>query len=115
MDAVILFKALADPARVRIVEFLRRPDEGCCTFPDRVCACDVESLLGLSQPAVSHHFKILMQAGLVVGEKDGRWMYYRLVPDAFARAMAFLQPFAATPAGACGKRPAPPARVPAAA
>lgn len=95
-----MMKALADPARLRIVEFLRRPDAGCCVLPDRVCACDVETLLGLSQPAISHHMKILTQAGLVSGEKHGRWMYYRLEPAAFARLVAALTPFSTSPAPA---------------
>lgn len=98
MDISLQLKALADPARLRIVEFLRRPDVGCCTLPDRVCACDLERLLGLSQPAVSHHMKILTQAGLVSGEKQGRWMYYRLEAGAFAALVAFLNPLATPPA-----------------
>ncbi|MBM3547001.1 MAG: winged helix-turn-helix transcriptional regulator [Alphaproteobacteria bacterium] len=98
MDLSPQIKALADPARLRIVEFLRNPDAGCCVLPDRVCACDIESLLGLSQPAISHHMKILTQAGLVSGEKQGRWMYYRLEPTAFADLVAFLQPLATPPA-----------------
>jgi len=73
-----LFKALADPARQRVIEFLRRPDAACCTVEDRVCACDLEGPLGLSQPAVSHHLKILVQAGLVLSEKAGRFVYYRI-------------------------------------
>lgn len=97
MDIAPQIKALADPARLRIVEFLRQPDSGCCTVPDRVCACDIEGLLGLSQPAISHHMKILTQAGLVSGEKQGRWMYYRLEPAAFAGLVAFLQPMATPP------------------
>ena len=98
MDISLQMKALADPARLRIVEFLRHPDAGCCVVPDRVCACDIESLLGLSQPAISHHMKILTQAGLVSGEKQGRWMYYRLEPAAFTQVIAALQPFSRTPA-----------------
>ena len=97
MDISLQLKALADPARLRIVEFLRRPDAGCCTLPDRVCACDLEGLLGLSQPAVSHHMKILTQAGLVSGEKQGRWMYYRLEAGAFAALVAFLNPLGTPP------------------
>jgi ArsR family transcriptional regulator len=95
-DTATVLKALADPARLRIVEFLRRPDAGCCALPDRVCACDLESLLGLSQPAVSHHMKLLVQAGLVEATKQGRWMWYRLKPAAFqalARTIAgFVDP-----------------------
>ena len=99
-----MMKALADPARLRIVEFLRRPDAGCCVLPDKVCACDIETLVGLSQPAISHHMKILTQAGLVSGEKHGRWMYYRLEPAAFAALVASLIPFSQSPT------PAPRAR-----
>jgi len=98
MDISPLLKALADPARLRIVEFLRRPDTGCCAADDRVCACDIERLLGLSQPAISHHMKILVQAGLVGAEKQGRWMYYRLMPEAFAELVSALAPFANPPA-----------------
>jgi ArsR family transcriptional regulator len=98
MDISPLLKALADPARLRIVEFLRRPDQGCCVADDRVCACDIEQLLGLSQPAISHHMKILIQAGLVGAEKQGRWMYYRLVPGAFAGLVSALTPYAQPPA-----------------
>ncbi len=90
-------KALADPARLKILEFLRRPDAQCCTFADRVCACDVETLLGLSQPATSHHMRILVRAGLVTSEKDGRFIYYRLNGAAFAEAVEFLARFARPP------------------
>ncbi|MBL8833660.1 MAG: winged helix-turn-helix transcriptional regulator [Rhodospirillales bacterium] len=83
-------KALADPARLKILEFLHRPDAQCCTFADRVCACDVESLLGLSQPATSHHMRILVRAGLVTSEKHGRFIYYRLNAAAFASAAEYF-------------------------
>lgn len=92
-DTPRMLKALADPARLRIVEFLRRPDAACCTFGDRVCACDMEGVLGLSQPAVSHHLKLLIQAGLVIAEKDGRWTTYRLDHQAFAGLAGFLAEF----------------------
>lgn len=87
-------KALADPARLKILEFLHRPDAQCCTFEDRVCACDVEGQLGLSQPATSHHMRILVRAGLVSSEKDGRFIYYRLNAAAFAAAVEYLARFA---------------------
>lgn len=98
MDISPQLKALADPVRLRILQFLHRPESGCCIVSDKVCACDLETLLGLSQPAVSHHMKILTQAGLVQAEKQGRWTYYRLDPAAFAAVVAFLQPFAIPPA-----------------
>ncbi|HZH25566.1 MAG TPA: metalloregulator ArsR/SmtB family transcription factor [Azospirillaceae bacterium] len=92
MDAIdTLFKALADPARIRILEFLSRPDAACCSTRDRVCACDLEALLGLSQPTVSHHMKLLVGAGLVQAEKDGRWVHYRLNRPRFHELARWLQ------------------------
>lgn len=89
----LLFKALADPIRIRILEFLKRPDAECCSVEDRVCACDLEGVLGLSQPTVSHHMKLLVQAGLVEAEKSGRFVYYRIDRSAFRAAAAYLSGF----------------------
>lgn len=105
-----VFKALADPARLRIIAFLRRPDAACCTVEDRVCACDLEGPLGLSQPAVSHHLKILVQAGLVLAEKAGRFVYYRVNRPRFAELQRWLGDFAgefADVPGARRPRPSP--------
>src|ERR671929_925654 len=67
------FKALSDPARVAIVNRLAGADD--------VCVCEFR--LGLSQPTVSHHLKVLREAGLVeVARKRGTWVHYRLVPEA---------------------------------
>jgi ArsR family transcriptional regulator len=67
------FKALADPARVAIVN--------CLAGADEVCVCEFR--VGLSQPTVSHHLRILREAGLIeVARKSGTWVYYRLVPEA---------------------------------
>jgi ArsR family transcriptional regulator len=83
------FKALADPARLAIVNHLAGRAEAC------VC----EFRLGLSQPTVSHHLRVLREAGLVeVARRRGTWTYYRLVPDAMEQ-LAF----------ALGGRPAAPA------
>ena len=70
-------KALSDPSRLRILSMLKEP--GCCSldFAKGMCACDVESKLGLSQPTISHHMKVLTQTGLVEAEKIGQWMWYR--------------------------------------
>ncbi len=76
-------KALADPARLRIVEFLRVPQADCCSRDDGVCACDLETVLGLSQPTVSHHMRQLVEAGLVRAERRGRWVYYELDQGGF--------------------------------
>ena len=70
----VRFKALADPSRVAIVNRLARAEE--------VCVCDFIATLGLAQPTVSHHLKVLREAGLVeVARKRGTWVYYRLVPE----------------------------------
>jgi len=68
------FKALADPARVAIVNRLAAAYE--------VCVCDLNSALDLAQPTVSHHLRILREAGLVESSRRGTWAFYRLVPEA---------------------------------
>ncbi len=83
-DLVNRFKALADPHRLNILNFLLEPIQSCCSRDEGVCACDLEAFLGLSQPAVSYHMKLLVQAGLVRAEKRGKWVYYDLEPAAFA-------------------------------
>jgi ArsR family transcriptional regulator, arsenate/arsenite/antimonite-responsive transcriptional repressor len=70
------FKALADPARVAIVNRLAGAGE--------VCVCAFVGELGLSQPTVSHHLRILREAGLVQARRHGTWAYYRLVPETVA-------------------------------
>jgi len=93
-DADRIFKAMGDPARVRILEFLRNPDAGCCTFEGQICACDIEQLLKLSQATISHHMRLLIDAGLVTATKRGRWMHYTLRTEAFTRTAEWLQGFA---------------------
>jgi ArsR family transcriptional regulator, arsenate/arsenite/antimonite-responsive transcriptional repressor len=73
-----LFKALADPARVRIVNVL-------ATSEEPVCACEFIPALGLAQATVSHHLKKLTDAGLVEREQRGKWAYFSLNPEAAAR------------------------------
>jgi ArsR family transcriptional regulator len=75
-----LFRSLADPARVRIMNML-------ATSGEPVCVCDFVVPLGLSQPTVSHHLKKLTDAGLLEREQRGRWAYYSLKSDA-ARKLA---------------------------
>jgi ArsR family transcriptional regulator, arsenate/arsenite/antimonite-responsive transcriptional repressor len=77
-------KALADPIRLQIVEFLHNPERSCCANEGVVCACDLEQYLGLTQPTISHHMKILVDSGLVEAAKNGRWVYYDLNRQAFA-------------------------------
>src|SRR2546425_10481523 len=68
------FKALADPTRVAIVSRLAAAPE--------VCVCDLTAAFELSQPTISHHLKILRDAGIVESSRRGTWAYYRLVPEA---------------------------------
>ena len=68
------FKALADPTRVAIVNSLSAEDE--------VCVCNLTATFDLSQPTISHHLKILREAGLVESTRRGTWAYSRLVPEA---------------------------------
>jgi ArsR family transcriptional regulator len=75
-----LFGALAEPARVRIVNFVARSD-------DPVCACHLIEPLGLSQPTVSHHLKRLVDAGLLDREQRGKWAYFTLTPEAGEEAL----------------------------
>jgi ArsR family transcriptional regulator, arsenate/arsenite/antimonite-responsive transcriptional repressor len=93
----LVFKALSDPIRLRALEFLRRPVVNTCSVNDTVCACDLETVLGIAQPTVSHHMKLLVQAGLVSAEKRGRWVYYRINQDAFTAAMDYLAGFTGQP------------------
>ena len=80
-ELAALFKALADPARVRIVNAL-------ATSPEPVCACEFEPALGLSQPTVSHHLKKLVDAGLLEREQRGKWAYFSLSRDAVEKLAA---------------------------
>ena len=70
-----LFRTLADPARIKIVNLL-------ATSEEPVCACEFEPALGLSQPTVSHHLKKLTDAGLLEREQRGKWAYFSINPEA---------------------------------
>jgi len=76
-----LFKALGDPARVRIVNVLATTDEP-------VCVCELIEPLGLAQPTVSHHLKKLLDAGLLEREQRGKWAYFSLRRDAVEKLAA---------------------------
>ena len=73
-DLAHAFAALGDPIRLRLYSLVASADE--------ICSCDLMPLLDRSQPTVSHHTKALADAGLIVGEKRGRWVYWRAVPEA---------------------------------
>ncbi|WP_209307594.1 metalloregulator ArsR/SmtB family transcription factor [Geodermatophilus sp. DF01_2] len=75
-DLSRLLKAIADPARLRLLSLVAAHTGG------EACACDLTEPLGLSQPTVSHHLKVLVDAGLLTRDKRGVWAYYALVPGA---------------------------------
>jgi ArsR family transcriptional regulator len=81
-----LFKALADPTRVRLLSLIAASDAG------EACICELTEPVGLSQPTVSHHMKLLAEAGLVVREQRGKWAYYAVVSDALDTLAATLRP-----------------------
>jgi ArsR family transcriptional regulator, arsenate/arsenite/antimonite-responsive transcriptional repressor len=69
------FKAMADPARLRLLSFIAAQPSG------EACVCHLMKPLGLSQPTVSHHLKVLFDAGLLDRERRGTWVFYRIVAD----------------------------------
>jgi ArsR family transcriptional regulator, arsenate/arsenite/antimonite-responsive transcriptional repressor len=81
-DLAQLFAALADPVRLRLLSLVAAADE--------VCSCDLQQPLGKSQPTVSHHTKALAEAGLITGEKRGRWVWWSVVPERLAAVRAAL-------------------------
>jgi ArsR family transcriptional regulator len=79
-------KALADPTRLRLLSLIAAHDGG------EACVCELTDPVGLSQPTVSHHLKILVDAGLLTREKRGVWSYYTVVTDGLAALSTFLSP-----------------------
>jgi len=90
------FKAVADPARLRLLSLVAAHEGG------EACACDLVEPLGLSQPTVSHHLKVLVQAGLLTRDKRGVWAYFALVPEALDALSAVLATPARALAGSAG-------------
>jgi DNA-binding transcriptional ArsR family regulator len=83
---VRLLAALADPVRLSIVRQL-----AAC---DGICACDFRDVADVSQPTVSHHLRVLREAGVVTSERRGSWIYYRLAPEAIGRLHAVARELA---------------------
>ena len=76
-------KALGDPVRLQLVDVLRK-------HAGKVCVCELVPLFDLSQPTVSHHLKVLRDAGILDSERKGLWAYYYVVPDALEELSAWL-------------------------
>lgn len=95
-----VFKALGDPVRLRLLSMIASRAGG------EVCVCDLTPAFDVSQPTISHHLKLLKQAGLIASERRGTWVYYRLLPQMTDRLAALLtrpgQASAGTTAPAAG-------------
>jgi len=76
-------KALADPVRLQLVDVLRK-------HAGKVCVCELVPLFDLSQPTVSHHLKVLRDAGILDSERQGLWAYYYVTPDSLKELSAWL-------------------------
>jgi ArsR family transcriptional regulator len=83
-DLAHKLKALADPTRLRLVSMVAAHDGG------EACVCDLTEPLGLTQPTISHHLKILVEAGIFTRDKRGVWAYYALIPSALDALSAVL-------------------------
>jgi ArsR family transcriptional regulator, arsenate/arsenite/antimonite-responsive transcriptional repressor len=83
-DLARMFKALGDPARLRLLSRVASHAGG------EACVCDLSEGLNLTQPTISHHLKVLREAGLLECERRGTWVYYRVVPSALAQLSAVL-------------------------
>jgi len=82
-DLAAIAKALADPIRIQLVDVLRR-------HAGKVCVCELVPLFDLSQPTVSHHLKVLREAGIVGSERRGLWSFYYVEPDALEEVSEWL-------------------------
>ncbi|MFD7241143.1 ArsR/SmtB family transcription factor [Streptomyces massasporeus] len=92
-----LFKALGDPVRLRLLSMIASRSGG------EVCVCDLTPAFDLSQPTISHHLKLLRQAGLIDCERRGTWVYYWVLPGTLDRLSAFLATAGTAEAGAEAK------------
>lgn len=81
-----MFKALGDPTRVKLLSLIAAAPAG------EACICDLTGPVGLSQPTVSHHMRLLVEAGLATREQRGKWAYYSVVPDMLSSLATALGP-----------------------
>jgi ArsR family transcriptional regulator, arsenate/arsenite/antimonite-responsive transcriptional repressor len=88
-----VLKALADPARLRLLSLIGSHDGG------EACVCDLTEAFDLTAPTISHHLKVLREAGLITADRRGTWVYYRLAPAALADLAGLFTP-ALEPVGA---------------
>ncbi|MFF5442495.1 ArsR/SmtB family transcription factor [Streptomyces achromogenes] len=98
VDLARVFKALGDPVRLRLLSMIASKAGG------EVCVCDLTPAFDLSQPTISHHLKLLRQAGLIDCERRGTWVYYWLLPETTDRLADILTRPAGTPLPGRGER-----------
>lgn len=84
-EAAGMLKALSDPVRLRLLSVVASHAGG------EACVCDISTDITVSQPTVSHHLKVLRNAGLLASERRGSWVYYRVVPEALQRLSTLLE------------------------
>ena len=89
-----VFKALSDPVRLRLLSLIASFEGG------EACVCDLTGPFDVSQPTISHHLRVLREAGLIDSERRGTWVYYWVLPDALRRLGSLLATDAVVPAGA---------------
>src|SRR5271154_1947808 len=82
LELAPLFAALSDPVRLRLLSIVAQSGE--------VCSCNLEGPLAKSQPTISHHTRVLQQAGLLVGERRGKWTWWRIAPERLANLRRVL-------------------------
>jgi len=80
-----VFKALGEPVRLRLLSLIASHEGG------EACVCDLTEVFNLTGPTISHHLKVLREAGLIIGDRRGTWIYYRVLPEAVRRASAVLE------------------------
>ncbi len=86
IDLAAAFKALGDPVRLRLLSLIA------AMGGEEVCVCELTPAFDLSQPTISHHLKVLREAGLLTSQRRATWVYYRVVPAALQRLSDILAP-----------------------
>lgn len=84
-EFALAFKALGDPVRLRLLSMIAAAESG------EVCVCELTPVFDLSGPTISHHLRLLREAGLVISERRGTWVFYQVVPDRLAALSGLLR------------------------
>lgn len=84
VDLAVVFKAMGDPVRLRLLSLIASHQGG------EVCVCELTAVFDLTGPTISHHLKVLREAGLISGERRGTWVYYRVLPDRLTQVSALF-------------------------